>query len=138
MNLKTLTLSGAQLDYATAIALNLDVELKLTEFNRGLTKSPEGKYQSYIPFVHGERYQPTSDWNECSRIITQHLIGVTPYWSFSLDSRRVAWQARQLRDICNDECDYVFYGVTPLEAVLLCFVFITLGEYVDIPPELEK
>jgi hypothetical protein len=136
MNLKTLTLNDAQLNYATAIALNLDVELKLTEFNSGLTNSPGGKYQSYIPFVHGIRYQPTSVWSECAPIITQHLIGFTPYWSFSLDSRREAWQARKLRDIVTDECDYVFYGDTPLEAVLRCFVFLTLGEYVDIPPEL--
>lgn len=129
MKIKTLNLDNAQLDYAVAVASRLNVELKLSP---SLAKT----FTYFTVNVNGERYQPTTDWLECGRILTEQLISVAPFWSYSCGSRREAWEARQLLD--SGERTSVSFGSSPQEAALRCFVLMAFGDEVDIPPELIK
>lgn len=126
MEIKTIELSGAALDWAVAKAEGKAPKIQRTSFQSAFI------YRVYLGWSYAHHssgsiveYRPTIDWSIGGPMIEREGISVRQVLSRF-------WCA----DIQNGDCECD--GHTPLVAAMRCFVMSKLGYTVDVPEALVK
>ena len=133
MNIKTSELSGAALDWAVAKCENLEIHT----LEKGMKISVRnGELEPWWVFT------PSTNWAQGGPIIEREDINVTRYTRAEVTEtnqeiyRKDGWTASTtataywITPIRN-------YGTTPLLAAMRCYVTSKLGEWVDMPEEVQ-
>ncbi|PHM22989.1 phage protein NinX family protein [Xenorhabdus ehlersii] len=151
MKIKTRELTGRALDWAVAVATNMDIyicgrsrdaeygwignyNVTAAAFKKPvITVSPCGDV--YIEFqAEVKLYSPSTDWAQCGELIEKYEMDLCPVMGGSY----CAGLSITTGALCTD--DYVsidMYGKTPQIAICRAVVAAKLGDEVEIPDELE-
>lgn len=115
MKVKTSELSGVQLDYAVAWAID--------------SGQPVVHITSETSFVelNGEFYSPSTNWIQCGELVKPHEV------AFATHPAGRLWRACALKAPINNVIEE---GEIPQIAICRAVVAAKLGDEVDIPDEL--
>ncbi|ELX9578598.1 DUF2591 family protein [Escherichia coli] len=120
MKVKTAELSGVQLDYAVAMAVDHPVEVI-----HGEVCSMNEDGNEWVPYAY---FKPSTDWGQCGVLIEQHDMNVSaPFFGCE------AWANIQTGSFAGARS---WKGATCQEAICRAVVASKLGDEVDIPDEL--
>lgn len=114
VEVKTIDLTGAALDWAVAHCEGEVVEYIDDGITRTLLRQSSG------------RYTPSTNWAQGGPIIEREWLDVTPWPNESDEDIR--WQCNQ-----HDVTDCCFYGPTPLIAAMRCYVAAKWNDVVTVP-----
>ena len=119
MKIKTSELTGIQLDWAVAVAEELDYACEMSEIS--------GRLLYYAENGEAHLYQPSTDWSLAGPIIEREKIDVV-----ADPNGKNVWMGRAYTDQTEIRC----YSPTALIAAMRCYVASKLGNEVEIPEEL--
>jgi hypothetical protein len=124
--MKTSDLQGAALDWAVAVAENLQFnEGRVVKVCRQEATTPAWIERENAPgsAPHYHRYSPSTNWSLMGPIIAGNLLCLAP-------DPMHGWAARSYMDAV------AYYGPTPLIAAARAYVASQLGDEVPVPDEL--
>lgn len=124
MKVQVESLRGVALDWAVAKALGLDFRVS-TYTKPGFLALFTKKHDFLAISVNGQRYYPSSNWNQGGPLLHAHRISISPVgsiWSaYSADSTPMVEQ---------------YSASHPLEAGMRVIVEVLLGVEIEVPNEL--
>lgn len=121
--MRTNELTGAALDWAVAkceLLNGADYTLEVDrDFDGTLRINFGGMYPEW-----------STDWSEGGAIIERERLSITP--------RDGYWEAYYHDNLFKDDgSDYFKIGTTPLIAAMRCYVASKMGDYIEVPKELQ-
>ena len=83
-----------------------------------------------VGFILEFGYTPSTDWEQGGAIIECERLSITP--------RDGYWEAYYHDNLFKDDgSDYFKIGTTPLIAAMRCYVASKMGDYIEVPKELQ-
>lgn len=121
--IQTKDLTGAQLDWAVAVAEGKHAAVSKDWGNAGINDLGRCSI-AHVNWNCAKYFEPSKNWGHGGPIIEREMLGIMPVSD-------ATWRAGDV-DGANG------YGPTPLIAAMRCYVTAKLGEEVDVPDELAK
>ena len=117
----TRSLEGMVLDFAVGYARYHDVEQEYHEYPMGQWFNPDG-------FPKDEPFTPSSNWVQGGELIEEEGITITLH---EHDREGGMWSA-----YVYEPPPELIRGLSALEAAMRAYVYLRVGEYVDVPESL--